>query len=155
MAEPDAMLNPLLSGHGIVPVAGLQVYITPLSAEEELLLVRELRRRAQEYYGSPYQRVRGMLAELPEADRLVVLQELARAAIRKEPLSVDALDDYALSDPDWIAYELWLRGRKATPGLTLEGLSAVINPANALEVASALRQAVLLSTREGHKSASA
>lgn len=155
MSDKTDKLNPLLSGHGTVEVGGLLITITPLSAHEELLLGRELRRRASQYYGSPYSRIKSMLAEMSEAERVLVLQEMTRAAIRQDGLSWEALDEFATTNPDWVAYELYRRGRAATPGLTYEGLRAIINDSNVAEVAARMRQATLISTSDDKKSSSA
>lgn len=129
--HPDQQI---LGGAGVIEVAGLLVTITPLTWREELQLQRRLLQKAEEYYGDPYKRVAPMLAHMAPADRQVAVQELVRLAVKKEPLAPEAIAAYRSTNPEWVAEETYLRGKKATQGLTLEGLKAVINEVNAPEV---------------------
>jgi hypothetical protein len=134
---------------GLVRVAGLEITVTPLSQAEETALDRALRRGAEAAAGDVYTRCRAELKALESApgDRLEFLRELARLAARKEPVSPVAFFDYR-SSAAGVALELYHRGKRATPGLTLAGLEAVVTEVNADEVYAALQE--LLRGREGN-----
>lgn len=128
---------------GMIRVAGLEITVTPLSQSEEMALDRALRKAAQEAAGDHFTRCKPLLDAMTAAqahgDRLEAVREIVRMAGRVEPLSSTALWDYQNSAPG-VALELYHRGRKATPGLTLAGLQAVVTEVNADEVSAALRE---------------
>lgn len=138
----EQKLSAVLGGAGVLDVAGLAVTITPLSLREELLLEQLLYREAEKKYGDPYQRIRDMLASMPPEERAIAVQEAVRCAVRREPLSAHAIAEFRLTDPDWVAEEVYWRGKAATAGLTREGLKAIINSQNAPWIAHELQQII-------------
>lgn len=121
---------------GLIRVAGLEVTVTPLSQSEEIALDRALRRGVGDVYTLAQPELDALKAH--PADRLEFLRELARLAVRREPPSPVALYDFRCS-PKGVALELWFRGRRATTGLTLAALEAVITEVNADEVAAGIQ----------------
>lgn len=137
---------------GIVRVGDLEITVTPLSQAEEMALDRTLNRGAEVAAGDYYTRCKGILDATKDnpADRLEILREIARISIRREPLSVAEV--YAFREsPEGVAVELFHRGRKATPGLTLQGLRTVITEVNCDEVGVGLME--LLTGGDGEKKA--
>jgi hypothetical protein len=124
---------------GLVRVGPLEITVTPLSQAEEMALDRALRRGAEAAAGDLFTRCKAELDALKEspADRAEFLRELARLAARKEPVSATAFFDYRCSAAG-VALELFHRGKRGTPSLTLAGLEAVITEASADEVAVGL-----------------
>lgn len=135
----------LVGGVGTVRVGDLEITITPLSQAEETLLDRRLMKAGADLAGDNYTRCAGVLkaAEANPADRLEMVKEIARVTIGqgdkegKAPLSGSAFFEFRFG-PDGLPIELLARGKRATPGLTLEGLRAVVTAANADEVAGQL-----------------
>ena len=124
---------------GLIRVGDLEITVTPLSQIEELALDRQLRRGAEAEAGDHYTRCRAELDAMRDfpGDRLEFLREIARATLRKEPLSPAAVYEFRCSAAG-VALELFARGRKATPGLALAGLRAVVTMENADQIAAAL-----------------
>ncbi len=124
---------------GLIRVAGLEITITPLSQGEELLLDRTLRRAAQEAHGDLYTPCKPLLEAMRDApaDRLEAVREITRLTASRAGVSAAAVFDFRTS-AEGLALEIFARGRRATPGLTLDGLRAVVTAANADEVAGAL-----------------
>ena len=137
----------LVGGTGVVTVGELEITITPLSQSEESMLLRKLRIASAEHAADNYTRCRGILEAAKEfpADRAEMVREVARTTIAagkdKLPLDGAALFDFRFG-PHFLPVELFTRGKKATPGLSLEGLKAVVTEVNADEVASALLEVI-------------
>jgi hypothetical protein len=124
---------------GEIHVGELVVTAMPLSQAEEMALDRALRKGAALAAGDPYTRARAALdaAKDSPADRLEMLREIARAAANGVRVTPETVYDYRTS-PAGVALELYHRGRKATPGLTLAGLEAVVTEANCDAVSASL-----------------
>jgi len=122
---------------GLIRVAELEITVTPLEQFEELALDRELRKATEAEAGDHYTRCRPLLDAMPAGDRLEAVREIVRLSATKAPLSEVAIFDFRCT-PAGLAIELWWRGRKATPGLTREGLAAVITDENADRVAAGM-----------------
>lgn len=131
----------LVGATGLIRVAGLEITIVPLTTAEELALDRELRKGAAAASADVYTRCRPELDALKEypADRVEFLRELARIAARREGPSPTAIFEHQTSAAG-VALELFSRGRKATPGLTLAAIEAVVTPVNAAEVFCAIQE---------------
>ena len=124
---------------GLVRIDAVEVTVTPLSQAEERSLDRALQRAAEADAGDHYTRCKPELDALKDspADRIEFLREIARLSAKREPLSLAAMIAFRDS-PAGVAIELYHRGRRATPGLTLAALRAVVTDVNVDEVASAL-----------------
>lgn len=124
----------VLGGTGTLVIGNLKITIKPIGYAEEARLMRELRKRAEEAAGDLYSRCKNLLAKMTPEDRLEAVREIVRSEIQGVKLSLDAILQFRMTDPDWVAEEVYIRGKDATPGLTLEGLKAVINAYNAPEI---------------------
>lgn len=124
----------VLGGSGTVEVGNLCITVAPIGLAEEWRLMRELRRRAEQALGDPYTRCKAVLDKMTPEDRAEAVREIVRSEIRGTPLGLDAILQFRATDPGWVAEELYVRGHKTTPGLTREGLRAVITSGNAEEV---------------------
>lgn len=133
----------LVGAVGLIRIGELEITITPLSQAHELALDRQLRKGTEAALGDYYSRCRAELDAMREypGDRLELLREIARMAVRKEPPSAVAVFDYRCS-PAGLALELFSRGKRATPGLTLANLEAIITDINADEIAAALHELI-------------
>jgi hypothetical protein len=143
MSEKQTQEQMLVGGVGVVRVGDLEVTVAPLPLSAESVLDRRLRRGAQERHGDYYTRCRAMLDAMADypGDRLEAVREITRMTASGAAVSAAAVVDFRLS-PEGVALELYARGRGATPGLTLEGLKAIITEANVDEVAGQLHAAI-------------
>ncbi|VTT99005.1 unnamed protein product [Gemmataceae bacterium] len=123
-------------GTGTVLVGSLEITVTPMSKVEERSLRRQLlagaERDATDYFtrcSRLLDAMRGQPAAHTEAVR-----EIVRLTALGPKVPEEQLLEYRAS-PAGVAQELFLRGKKATPGLTLDGLAAVVTGANVEEVA--------------------
>lgn len=145
--ETQTQEERLVGGVGAVRVGDLEITLTPLSQSEETLLRRRLRLASAEHAADNYTRCRDVLdaAKDSPADRSEMLREIARLTVSegkgKLPLDGAALFDFRLG-PHFLPVELFARAKKATPGLTLEGLRAVVTEANADEVAARMLEVI-------------
>jgi predicted ThiF/HesA family dinucleotide-utilizing enzyme len=126
----------LVGGTGIVTIGELEITIVPLSQAEESILDRRLRKEAEKAAGDHYTRCLPILTAAKDspADRLEMLREIPRMAVRRDSLSGQAFWEFRNS-PKGVALELFSRGKKMTPGLTQKGLESVITEDNVDEVA--------------------
>lgn len=128
-----------VGGVGVVDVAGVQVTIAPLSQKEERLLWRRLRKGAEQDQSSTslFERpaVKRLLTSLQSVPAAYVesIRELTRLAAAADEVTETRLFAFRGS-PAGVALELFERGRKATPGLDLAGLQALITDINADDV---------------------
>lgn len=134
-----------VGGVGEVAVGPLSVTVTPLSQGDELRLARQLRAEAERLAGDGWTRCRPMLDAMSaagaHADRMHAVAELVRSAKQKEPLSERAVFEFR-SSAAGVVIELFARGKAATPGLTLDGLRAVVTEANAPDVFAAMMEVI-------------
>ncbi len=137
----------LVAAGGIVPVAGQDFRVRPLSAREEVGLLRELGRRAKLAMGPGgyFARLQPRLAWLAEQKlgdvRALVVAELTRLEAVSELPGDDVIDEYRRT-PDGVALELFCRTRREHPEVTERELRAVVTDANALMVHFAIVDAV-------------
>lgn len=126
---------------GLIRIDALEITITPIPQPEEMALDRALRKAAQEAAGDHYTRCKPLLDAMTTAgahgDRIEAIREIVRMAGRVEPPSNAAVYDYRCSAAG-VALELFARGKKATPGLSLASLEAIITPVNADMIAAKL-----------------
>ncbi len=117
---------------GVVTVGELQVTVTPLTMIEERALRRVMEKEAltaaTDYYTRSVKLLDAMRSN-PFAYEIAIKQLVTLTATGPK-LSDEQFYEFRTS-PAGVAIELWHRGRKATPGLTLAGLQAVITEANA------------------------
>lgn len=134
MSQIDAMAG----GTGVVRVGALEVTVTPLTIAEERALDRSLSRAAKDA-ADPFAACAKFLDSLKPhpAAYLEAVRELTRLAASPGP-TPEQFFEFRQS-PAGVARELFLRGRKATPGLTAEGLAAVVTMANVDDVLDQLR----------------
>ena len=123
---------------GVVAVGDLKIALTPLGMAGERALDRLLAKGAEEsadHFGKP--RVRKLLAAMQgtPAAYAEAVREITRQAIA--PVSASQVNQFRDS-PAGVALELYHRGRKATDGLTLDGLAAVVTDANVDDVLAQL-----------------
>jgi hypothetical protein len=140
----------LVGGVGVVLVGALEITVTPLSAKEEKILDRQLAKAAEALSEDPYTAARKTLkaAESNPADRLVLLQEIAAAATRKQFLTVGEFNEYRMSSAG-VALELFTRGKKATPGLVQKELAALVTEFNAEDIYDEMKTIITSKGEEG------
>lgn len=127
-------------GVGIVRVGDLEITVTPLTIVEERALARVLRDEAEAAAGDYFTRCARLHAAMKKVDREAYLEsvrEITRIVATGATVSEQQLWEYR-AGPAGLARELYHRGRKATPGLTLDGLRAVVTAENLDEVGAQL-----------------
>ena len=131
-----------MGGCGVVRVGPLEVTVTPLTLSEERRLGRKLRRAAAEQSADYFTRCAKLLEAMrPQpAAYLEAVREITRLAATGPTVSDDLFFEFRES-PAGAAIELYERGRKATPGLDLAALRAVVTDDNADEVLDQMRAA--------------
>lgn len=133
----------LVGGVGVVRVGDLEITVTPLAMVEERALRRLLLDRAAASATDYYTRCAKLLAAMKSQPVAYVeaVREITRLTALGPAVSEAQFDEYRDS-PAGVAAELFARGRKATPGLTADGLAAAVTAANADDVADQMRRAV-------------
>lgn len=133
---------------GTVRLGDRAVYVAPLAIREEAALLDDLRRLAKEQQGDFLRPVEGLLDRLEKmktpqaaARAALILETVARMEARRELPGDDAAHE-ARRTPRGVALELWYRGRKAHPTLSLAELEAVVTEANAAAVHAAILDAL-------------
>lgn len=140
----------LVAAGGVVPVAGQDFRVRPLSARDEVALYRELGRRAKlamgpgGYFARLKPRLEWLAANKQFDVRALVVAELTRLEATTELPADDVIDEYRRT-PEGAACELFWRTRRDHPEVTEKELRAVITDANA----GAVFQAVLDAVRAG------
>lgn len=115
----------------IIRVGELEVVTAPLSQAEWAALRRQLRAEAEkagDYFTRSAKTLAAMKRLDPDAYRLAV-QRIAELAASGPAVSDEQVYEYRES-PSGVALELFVRGRKATTGLTRAALEAVITTEN-------------------------
>ena len=128
------MSQPVTGPVGVVAVGDLKITVTPLGMAGERALDRLLAKGAEESAADHFSKPRmkkllGAMQGTPAYSEAV--REITRQTIG--PVSAAQIGEYRDS-PAGVALELFHRGRKATEGLTLAGLVAVITEANVDDV---------------------
>ena len=120
---------------GVVAVGDLRVTLTPLGIAGERALDRLLAKGAEGAAADPFTapRVRRLLAAMREEPFAYAeaVREITRQTLA--PVTAVQVAEYRES-PAGVAAELYHRGRRATDGLTPEGLAAVVTEANVDDV---------------------
>ncbi len=142
-----ATAEQLVNAGGEVKIGRLSVWVRELPLASEIRLRNKLGAMARDALG-PGQFYHN---SLPVADYLrsidrhaeaaALLQATGELVANKSVLSGPAVDEFAQT-PDGLVEELFWRSRAAHPDLTREELAAVINDANAIDVAIAIGEAL-------------
>lgn len=121
---------------GIVRIGTLEITVTPMSKVEERSLRRQLRAAAEATATDYFTRCARLLDAMKAqpAAYTEAVREITRLTATGPKVSEEQLLEYRVS-PAGVARELFVRGRTATPGLTAEGLAAIITEANVEDVA--------------------
>lgn len=127
-------------GVGVVVVGTLEITVTPLTLAEERALGRQLRKAAKSETTDYFTRCAGLLKAMQAqpAAYLEAVREITRLTATGPSVSEDQFFEYRES-PAGVARELFARGKKATQGLDLAGLSAVITDENVDAVIDQMR----------------
>ena len=122
-------------GVGVVRVGDLLVTVTPLTLVEERALARLLRAEAEKHSADYFTRCAKLLQAMKAqpAAYLEAVREIVRLTATGPAVSDEQFVEFRAS-PAGLAHELYARGKKATPGLTREGLAAVVTDANCDDV---------------------
>lgn len=119
--------------------------LSPLSLREELTLDAFHRKNIKR--GQVYADMKDVLAKAAPEHRSTILAEITKIEAGGSPA---AMQESQMS-PEGVAFELWMRAKKADPTLSLKELQAVITEANNYEVYEAMWEA--LKEQEDSKSA--
>ena len=120
---------------GAVRVGDLLVTVTPLKMVEERALRRVLIKAAADAAGDYFTRCAKLLNAMKStpAAYFKAVERITELAAIGPTVSEDQLFEFRES-PAGVQIELFHRGRKATQGLTLDGLRAIITEANVDDV---------------------
>lgn len=110
--------------------------LSPLNLREDLTLDAFHRKNIKR--GQVYADMKDVLAKAAPEHRATILAEITKIEAGGSPL---ALQESQMS-PEGVAFELWLRAKKADPTLSLKELTAVITEANNYEVYEAMWDAL-------------
>lgn len=125
----------MVGATGIVTIGNLQITVTPLTMTEERALRRVLLKSAEQAATDYYTRC----ARLLDAMRTnplaytAAINKIVELTATGPKVSDEQFYEFRTS-PEGVRIELFHRGRKATQGLTLDGLSAIITEANVDDV---------------------
>lgn len=141
------MSDNLMSGGGVVSVAGQEFRVRKLSARGEDALARELGRRAKAamgpggYFARLKPKLEWLAAEKMFDVRVAVVETLTRLEALSELPASDVIDEYRAT-ADGVACELFFRTREDHPAVSEKDIRAVVTAANALPVHAAVLDAV-------------
>lgn len=126
---------------GMIRIDALEITITPLKQSEERALRRRLLKEAAEAAGDYFTRCAKLLAAMRSQPGayLKAIETITTLTATGPTVSEDQLYEYRES-PAGVALELYVRGKKATPGLELAGLRAIVTDANVDELIESLRE---------------
>jgi len=110
--------------------------LSPLSLREELTLDAFHRKNVKR--GQVYADMKEVVAAAVPEHRSTILAEITKLEASG---SAAALQEAQMSSAG-VAFELWMRAKKADPTLTLEQVKAVVTDANNLEVYEAMWEAL-------------
>lgn len=128
------MASPLV---GTVEVAGKSFTVAELGYAEELRLNVLLRKMQAKETGNAWRRTREMIDEIPKHLQGPAVAECVRTEAAMELPGLDAMNE-ARTTPKGVALELWMRSRKAHPGLKLDECESIITEVNCLDVLQAM-----------------
>jgi hypothetical protein len=136
-------MDKIVGGVGVVRVGNLEITITPLTMVGERSLGRQLRAAAEAAASDYFTRCAKLLAAMkgqPAAYKFAVERIVDNTCLGPK-VSEDQFWEYRDS-PAGAARELFARGKKATPGLDLASLAAIITDENVDDVIEQMKQVV-------------